>query len=145
MQQVKRSLFDVVLLTWGMSISSFSHHSPLFARDRPQGFFWTNVFSRAFWMELGTCPSSTRADLTSMITSEGFTSLGHLKVQAPHDVQYQGMASSTARPNCFLRMIILTLKAVFPDSGQLPVHFPHCMQVSTFAGFRLIQTPMSPS
>src|SRR5208283_5915225 len=97
MQHVKSNLFELVSLMWGTSTSAFSTHAPLRARDRPQGFFWTNVFSRAFWIDTGIWPSSTKADLTSMITSDGFTSLGHRSVQAPHEVQYQGRASSNSR------------------------------------------------
>ncbi|OPY74971.1 MAG: hypothetical protein A4E65_03679 [Syntrophorhabdus sp. PtaU1.Bin153] len=67
----------------------------------------------------------------SIITSDGFTSLGHLSVQAPHDVQYQGMASSMALWNCCFLTSIRTLNGVLPDSGQLPVHFPHWIHVST--------------
>jgi hypothetical protein len=66
-----------------------------------------------------------------MITSEGFTSRGHLMVQAPQEVQYQGIDSSITLWNCFFLMSIRTLKGVLPDSGQLPVHFPHWIQVNT--------------
>ena len=96
------------------------------------------VFSRAFWIVTGIDPSSTKADLISMITSEGFTSRGHLIVQAPHDVQYQGIDSATALWNCFFLISIRMLKGVFPASGQLPVHFPHCMHVNTLVWVWLI-------
>ncbi len=131
MQHVKSNLFEAVSLMWGMAAPAFSTHAPLFDRDRPQGFFWTNVFSRAFWIDTGICPSSTRADLTSMIISDGLTSLGHRSVQAPQEVQYQGRASSISRWNCRFLTSIRMLKAVRPASGQLPVHFPHWMQVNT--------------
>jgi hypothetical protein len=66
-----------------------------------------------------------------MTTSDGFTSRGQRMVHAPHEVQYQGIDSSIARWNCFFLTSILTLKGVLPDSGQLPVHFPHWMHVNT--------------
>jgi hypothetical protein len=122
MQQVKRSLFDVVSLTWGTSKPSFSTQAPLLARERPQGFLCTEVFSRAFWIDTGISPSSTKPDLISIIISEGFTSRGHLIVQAPQDVQYQGIFSSIDDLNCFFLTSILILKGVFPASGQPPVH-----------------------
>jgi hypothetical protein len=61
----------------------------------------------------------------------GFHVLGHRKVQAPQDVQYHGRVSSKTDWNCFFLTSILTLKGVLPDSGQLPVHFPHWMHVNT--------------
>jgi len=102
-----------------------------FVAGTTQGFFWTKVFSRAFWSATGMSPSSTSFERSSIITSEGFTSLGHRMVQAPQDVQYHGRASSTTDWNCFLRTSILTLKGVLPDSGQLPAHLPHWMHVNT--------------
>src|SRR5271157_164810 len=136
MQQVKRSRLSFVSEMCGISKSTFPVHSALLLLGFPQGFFWTNVLSRAFWMEAGMRPSSMSADLRSMITSEGFTSRGHRIVQVLQDVQYQGRSSSMARWNCFFRTIILMLKGVFPASGQLPVHFPHCIQASTRSLFK---------
>ncbi len=131
MQQTKSSLLLWVSDTWGTSKSSFCAQSARLLRERPQGFFCTKVFSRAFWSATGMSPSSTSFARSSMMTSEGFTSLGHRMVQAPQEVQYHGRASSMADWNCFFLTSILTLKGVLPDSGQLPVHFPHWMHVNT--------------
>ncbi len=59
-------------------------------------------------------------------------------VQAPHDVQYQGNDSSIMFLNCLFRISIRILKGVMPASGQLPVHFPHCIHVKTLVWVRLI-------
>jgi hypothetical protein len=79
-----------------------------------------------------------------MITSEGFTSLGHLSVQAPQDVQYHGIDFSIAYWNCRFRTSMRMLKGVLPASGQLPVHLPHWMQVRSLLASILIDPPLPP-